>query len=114
MDEKTAVSDGKASTGSGRDTNNDAAARTHSISAAEMQQTEIDRDNLDLMQFTGHKPVFERNYSKFALLAYSFIIVDSWSGIIGSLATGISSGGTVSFPSTSRNRDVTSEVVGLG
>ncbi|KAL1845287.1 hypothetical protein VTK73DRAFT_741 [Phialemonium thermophilum] len=52
-------------------------------------------DDLDLIQLTGHKPVLERNYSKIALLAFSFMIVDSWSGMIGSLATGISSGGTV-------------------
>lgn len=74
----------------------DSAVRPMSIEVAEMQQTKMEKDDLDLMHFTGHKPVFERNYSRFALLAYSFIIVDSWSGIIGSLATGISSGGTVS------------------
>ncbi|KIW46646.1 hypothetical protein, variant [Exophiala oligosperma] len=55
----------------------------------------IANDDFDLVQLTGHKPVLERNYSRFALLAMSFMIVDSWSGIIGALATGIASGGTV-------------------
>ncbi|KIX01381.1 uncharacterized protein Z518_09106 [Rhinocladiella mackenziei CBS 650.93] len=59
------------------------------------QHDVIQDDDLDLMELTGHKPVLQRNYSRFALLAFSFMIVDSWSGIIGSLATGISSGGTV-------------------
>ncbi|EXJ89092.1 hypothetical protein A1O3_02156 [Capronia epimyces CBS 606.96] len=55
----------------------------------------IAHDDIDLVRLTGHKPVLERNYSRFALLAMSFMIVDSWCGIIGSLATGINSGGTV-------------------
>lgn len=54
------------------------------------------QDDLDLMELTGHKAVLERNYSTFALLSMSFMIVDSFLGITGSLAAGISSGGTVS------------------
>ncbi|CAH0033152.1 unnamed protein product [Clonostachys rhizophaga] len=70
-------------------------AATEAGSTALKPQEPIADDDLDLMQLTGHKPVLERNYSRFALLAFSFMIVDSWSGIIGSLAAGISSGGTV-------------------
>lgn len=56
------------------------------------------QDDLDLIELTGHTPVLERNYSRFALLAMSFMVVDSFMGIVGSLAAGINSGGTVSSP----------------
>jgi hypothetical protein len=55
------------------------------------------QDDLELMELTGHEQVLERNYSTFGLLAMSFMIVDPFMGIMGSLAAGISSGGTVSF-----------------
>ena len=54
-------------------------------------------DDADLMRLTGHKPVLERNFSLLSLLAFSFMVVDSWLGITSALAAGISSGGTVSL-----------------
>jgi choline transport protein len=53
-------------------------------------------DDAELIRITGHKPVLERNFGLFSLLAFSFMIVDSWLGIASALATGISSGGPVS------------------
>lgn len=53
-------------------------------------------DDYDLIQITGHKPVLERNFNAFSLLAFSFMIVDSWVGVTSGLPAGISSGGTVS------------------
>lgn len=35
----------------------------------------IANDDFDLVQLTGHRPVLERNYSRFALLAMSFMYV---------------------------------------
>lgn len=60
------------------------------------EQASLDADDVDLMRLTGHKPVLERNFSLFALLSFSFMVVDSWLGITSALATGISSGGPVS------------------
>ncbi|CUM67311.1 uncharacterized protein PRCAT00005004001 [Priceomyces carsonii] len=54
---------------------------------------DLDNDDLDLLQM-GHTPALQRNFSRFSLLALSFMIVDSWLGISTSLGTGISSGGT--------------------
>ncbi|KAK2742936.1 hypothetical protein FQN57_005066 [Myotisia sp. PD_48] len=54
---------------------------------------DIDSDDLELVRITGHKPVLERNYDLFSLLAFSFMIIDSWIGIVGGLSAGISSGG---------------------
>lgn len=54
-------------------------------------------DEADLIRLTGHTPVLERNFSLFALLSFSFMVVDSWLGITSALAAGISSGGTVSL-----------------
>jgi choline transport protein len=71
--------------------------RDGSVVEQNLPRTGETQDDLDLLELTGHKPVLERNYSRFALLALSFVIVDSWCGIIGALATGINSGGTVGF-----------------
>jgi choline transport protein len=56
--------------------------------------TPLSKDDLDLLR-AGHKPILERNFSFFSLLAFAFVVVDAWNGLIASLATGIDSGGTV-------------------
>jgi choline transport protein len=60
------------------------------------ERTSLLSDDAELIRLTGHRPVLERNFSLFALLSFSFMVVDSWLGIASALATGISSGGPVS------------------
>lgn len=77
-------------------TGSDVSAFRNKVDTAPSEQTSFNDDDVDLMRLTGHKPVLERNFSLFALLSFSFMVVDSWLGITSALATGISSGGPVS------------------
>jgi choline transport protein len=52
------------------------------------------RDDIDLMK-TGHKPVMKRNYSFMSILAFAFMTVIAYVGIMASMGSGINSGGTV-------------------
>jgi choline transport protein len=75
----------------------DAVAMTPGDVPTASECTSLLSDDAELIRLTGHRPVLERNFSLFALLSFSFMVVDSWLGIASALATGISSGGPVSW-----------------